>query len=432
MGIPHPVVGAIGEGLDSRSRIAKQNSAIGNSFHVPSVMLVLLLLFQLSEVSLAKIPPSLANTEELKLRVQITGTIFDSSYLKAFGDVQSTQQLTAEMFQLLPGITFPMQVIDQVGQGLEAIDIASLQTYWAFLLQQGHTSTEAPPTWSTQQHRGLAWAAHGRQRAAAHSKFGLDHLLEPGLGKEQHIAQARGLDSPYDVETPHDMDIKFALYAFRVWGRHLQAWRNVQAAKFWQVARLLQDLQPFITKHRVASAVAVASTRQVALMAFATALMRWPDRQQAIKYVHGFEILGEISSSSIFREVPGVKLDDIDSKFFGEPARAAVADLLQSGPPRDADLIFNLTEVEIGKSYCSQLKTATEINERFGTGKWRPLHRFVIHQAGDKARLIDDGRRGEQNRWATLHETIFTINVDFVPAVAAAVAREAINFPYRG
>ena len=36
-------------------------------------------------------------------------------------------------------------------------------------------------------------------------------------------------------------------------------------------------------------------------------------------------------------------------------------------------------------------------------------------------RLIDDGRRGRQNEWAALHETIYTISVDFVPGVAAAV-----------
>ena len=115
----------------------------------------------------------------------------------------------------------------------------------------------------------------------------------------------------------------------------------------------------------------------------------------------------------------------MDKNFFGQPARQAVEDVISSGPPRDAELIFKLTEAEIEKQYCSKLLTATEINKKFGVGQWRPLHRFVIHQAGDKARLIDDGSRGGQNSWASLHETIYTINVDFVPAVAAALAREA-------
>ena len=37
-------------------------------------------------------------------------------------------------------------------------------------------------------------------------------------------------------------------------------------------------------------------------------------------------------------------------------------------------------------------------------------------------RLIDDGRKGRQNEWASLHETIFTVGIDFIPAVASAVA----------
>ena len=58
---------------------------------------------------------------------------------------------------------------------------------------------------------------------------------------------------------------------------------------------------PYVGRQRVTSARAVASTRHVPLMAFITALLRWPDRDQPLKYVKGFEILGDIRTSSIFR-----------------------------------------------------------------------------------------------------------------------------------
>ena len=50
---------------------------------------------------------------------------------------------------------------------------------------------------------------------------------------------------------------------------------------------------------------------------------------------------------------------------------------------------------------------------------------MVAHQAGGWKRLIDDGRRGHQNDWAAIREKIYTISVDFVPAVASAVAAAA-------
>ena len=50
-------------------------------------------------------------------------------------------------------------------------------------------------------------------------------------------------------------------------------------------------------------------------------------------------------------------------------------------------------------------------------GQWKVIFRFLIK--GERPRLIDDGRRGAQNRWSSLSETIYTIGVDFVPEAVA-------------
>ena len=155
--------------------------------------------------------------------------------------------------------------------------------------------------------------------------------------------------SPYAVTIPHDMDILFALYALGVWGRYLQHWRYRQEAKFKQIVQLLDVLLPYIDKCRVSAARAVAGTHHVSLMAFVTVLLRWPDREQPMKYVKAFEILGDIPVSSIFRAVPGLPIEAMEHDFFGAPARKAVDELLRSTPPRDADLIYDLTMVEVDK-----------------------------------------------------------------------------------
>ena len=92
--------------------------------------------------------------------------------------------------------------------------------------------------------------------------------------------------------------------------------------------------------------------------------------------------------------------------------------MLNSPPPKDAEEIWRLTLEEIEKNFTEPLVSASEINAGFGKGQWRPIHRFLVRQADGKVRLIDDGRRGQQNQFATLAETIYTIGIDTVPSVA--------------
>ena len=106
MGLPFPIVDAIGSGLEAKDRTAKQNSAIGNSFHVPSVMIMLLVLFQLTDANRTVPAPMLAATE-CELHSRVSGTVFDMHFLIAHGDTQSAKQLAHEMFELMPSVAFP-------------------------------------------------------------------------------------------------------------------------------------------------------------------------------------------------------------------------------------------------------------------------------------------------------------------------------------
>ena len=106
---------------------------------------------------------------------------------------------------------------------------------------------------------------------------------------------------------------------------------------------------------------AVAGGRNVALLAFLVAVLRWPDRALAIGFVLGFAIVGDIATSSIFRQVEPQTLRDMEKNFFGEPAAATVEEILRSPPPRDVQDIYDLTMEEIKKGYSEPLKTYGEI-----------------------------------------------------------------------
>ena len=425
MGIPTAVLDMIATDNLQHDRTAKLNSAIGNSFHVPSLMLALLLLFQLVDRAKAiTVPSSITPAKEKALKNRVMGTVFDDAYMHGSPHTKTSENIAIDMMRMLSGIPVRSNVLTHCVEALTEMDLTSLQVFWVYLCDHGHTGSEAPPCWSAQRQRGLVWASQGTQRAAGSSSRGLDHLIEPGLGKELHIRAAKQLTSPFDVSAPIDRDMHFAIFALTVWRQHLPAWRAQQERILLRVLHLLQPLQASLDMHRVPSSWAVAASRHIAFMAFLTALLHWPDREQPKDYLHGFRVIGELPTTGLFRPIAGIPVDLIEEEFFGPPAVEAVSEILASDPPRDAEDIFNMTKEEIAKNYCTKFYTATEMNNRFGVGGWRPIHRFLVHQSDGKKRLIDDGKRGRHNEWSGLHETIFTIGVDLIPSVAAAVKEQ--------
>ncbi|CAE7505196.1 unnamed protein product [Symbiodinium necroappetens] len=123
----------------------------------------------------------------------------------------------------------------------------------------------------------------------------------------------------------------------------------------------------------------------------------WPDRAIAAALVKGFEIVGDID-------------------WLRTEAAEAVENIIHSPPPKMHQEILQVTLEEIDKGFCSPLKSKAELDAIFGQGNWRPLERFVLNQQG-KLRVIDNARKTNHNAHACLHETIWTTNVDFVPAV---------------
>ena len=110
-------------------------------------------------------------------------------------------------------------------------------------------------------------------------------------------------------------------------------------------------------------------------------------------------------------------------EWLGEAAVAAVNSIEERGPPRHHKAIYDLTLEEQEKKFCSPFLTRSEVDARFGRGQWRPLERFLIVQPDGKRRMIDNARKTLHNEFTTMFETIFTVSVDFIPAVIKQLAR---------
>ena len=62
-----------------------------------------------------------------------------------------------------------------------------------------------------------------------------------------------------------------------------------------------------------------------------------------------------------------------------------------------------------------------EMDGVFEEGGWRAVERLLIIQLDGKPRTIDNTRNRGYNDHITMHETISTVNVDFVAALAPMV-----------
>ena len=186
----------------------------------------------------------------------------------------------------------------------------------------------------------MAQASIGTQRAAGDSKRGLDHMFQPGLGKEEHVRRAREAANPFDGPAVADPDLVFAATVIATFGPQAKHWREMQFRAFRSMSRAMQPLSRVIQKERPLSVAKVAGGRDAATMAGCTALLRWPDRRQPEGYVRGFPIIGDISSSQVFRQLQGGEDSEIEVNFFGQPAVRAVQEAEAAPPPKDAEAIL--------------------------------------------------------------------------------------------
>ena len=127
------------EDWDQRRRA---NSAIGNGFHLPSIMLVMMLLLHGLQVQAEAVDPprgfELARSEA-DLRANIKGTIFEEDFLLRVPGVLKPKEFVDEMAILFSDL------VDAVGQGVRLPwvetskrlkrcyrSVAAMQIYWAY------------------------------------------------------------------------------------------------------------------------------------------------------------------------------------------------------------------------------------------------------------------------------------------------------------
>ena len=430
------------EAYTTAEREDKLCSMIGNGYHIPSLMMVLVLLSTLQGAKAQNIGRSLTCIKEGSLRARVDGTAFQPGVCDSFPGVLGADAVAED-------------ILDMVGRGLGtdrlvgwrrafgapevAAALVTLQVFWVDRVIRGMPADECGPQLTCQRRRSQMRAILAEQRGPSTSKRGLPMFVEPGVGKQVHIARSGKLRSPLALQEGVEDDIIFAARAAATFGPYIRTWRMQQKRALACVTKALDALELMCLQAMPRTVRQVAAAKRPATMAMFTAIMRWPDRAQPDEYINGFSMIGDLPMTGVFR--PIAKKDDAkhsgpgetEGELWGQNAVEWVESILASQPKwADVDEIHKATEKEQGQGYCSRFYTKEELDKKFGVGQWRCQKRFMIAQASGKKRCIDDALRAGMNEATTAEETITTIQPDFPALLTSVLYTEVLRMWYPG
>ena len=411
------------------------NCAVGNGFHIPSLMVIFMLLLQSAVACPAPSMKMNRAQQETDLVNRIRDTVFQNDVLRSTPGLLTAHQCVDQMeliFKELPdgptSGTLPWRTV-RARLGEEEEGLLSLQRFWAHETRHGRAGAAMGPRPLSAQERAQAWAYLGMQRAAGNSRRGLDHLLRPGLGREGHMKQALALPSPYRPGTTTDPDLRYAAYTMATWGPHIEQWREQQAVLFTQLVEAVRPLTNALRRRMPPTVSRVAAKKDPATIALITVLLRWPDRRLAMEYVTGHRIVGHIESSGIFRAQDGreISKEELHDGFMGQEAINFIDAMMSRQPRRDAADIERLMAAETKKGYQGEPVAKAEMDRRYGPGGWRPMPLFINEESGGKQRLIANAKGGGHNSWTSEEETLFVIAVGFAADATHMTMEECIK-----
>ena len=415
LGVPPAAVSAVQGSEDHQRRV--RNSLLGNGFHIPSVLAVFLLLPALLEAKLVRQPTS----PDWELRERVQGTVWEPERLARFPDMLHGADVVSEMKSCFADIPVAPSIWQEVERRLNHCRLHCLQAFSAWCRMRGDPWQQLGPTPVFGRDRTAIFAGLSGQRYASAASRGLDHLLQPGLGPELHMAESLRQPSPFRPRDWPEPDVRFVTNALVIWQDHLPALASDLRRVLRSVATALSPLEEALALHRCTSAQHVAQGKKPAFLSCMTALLRWPDFLQGRHLLQGYPIVGPVQSCGVFREIHQDTKLPLE-EWLGAPSAEAVDRLLRSGPPRYHEEIYAATLEEQAKGFCSSFATRADMDRHFGYGQWRPLERFMITQECGKQRLIDNARKTGHNLHTELSETITTTSVDFIASTARMVA----------
>ena len=428
LGLPSDILDGVSQSYPAVQREAVRASLVGNAIHIPSLMVVLIMLFQIPSFagSLHAHPYS---ADEARLRDAVVNTVWQPGVLKSVPGLMCADEIVSGMQCVFSHSCFDGLPWANLRSELGQIDISSLQCFEADFLLRG-LQMECGLEWSMQKSKASIMARLGAQRGLAHSRHGLPAKIHLGLGKYKHFESALGLISPFAEVVAIDQDLRFAARGIARLGPQIMKWRKVQRSVYDKVSKCLEVLDEAILQRVPSTVKCVAFRKRPALLAFNAVLLRWPDRELPVRYVLGFPVVGHIMGSGVFQDilVDPVMEEVCDTDLLGEEAELLVHHLVANARPSHSDARSEeLSEIECGEGYCSKKMTHFELDAKYGRGGWRPLHRFLHVDPSGNDRLVDDPKSTGHNAGTWGDETIYTTSADFIETAVHVISEDILD-----
>lgn len=229
----------------------------------------------------------------------------------------------------------------------------------------------------------------------------------------------------------------------------LVTWRHSQRSLLHDLDSRLHDYGRFISSLMRGSAARIASHVNLALMACLVEALDYPDIACVERWFYGHLIVGDIPDTGLFRPLvtdygvasPAAELSPASNRRWNSRLARSVQELAAHADPSSRVLLEGVekqTRAELSNGFVRGPFSSSQLDARFGKGKWRAARRFGVLQGtkddgSPKIRAIDNERGNLSNACSRTHETIAPITVAFVALVArlfyASFARAGVMMP---
>ena len=290
MGFPQGFTASLARGPHASVEDARRH-ALGNTFHVPSVMLVLFVLFGGSFVGGAAAPgledvPAPTSAQRWDWATQhAPGTVWqdivglgaplpareEDSAVAIFD--QALLLLPSEATTRLPG--YPA-LVDEARRALGGVSCTRLRRFERYLTAIGAPPSATGPDLQALWAKSPMHAAVGRQHRPGMAAEAAPSLLPASLAPEDHLAAAVRLKHPFAEQPPLELDMRYAVGAYEALGPLVKRERSANEETLRAIFRALQPLDEALLSLRPVS-IEGASGINPAATAFLVVLLRWPD-----------------------------------------------------------------------------------------------------------------------------------------------------------
>jgi len=270
--------------------------------------------------------------------------------------------------------------------------------------------------------KGTRAAAANDQRTHFFTKGHYSQLVPLGLEPDDHFLEAMKLADteqfPMDSEPITPADLKCAVLQSVVNLKSLPDARYKWYCAVKELAARSQPLSVHLRQFQVGPAAKVASKINIGLIAIAVILMSWPHWRLPSHFVSGFKVVGLLESTGVYQSVPFHK-PSITRDELLDTSEALISSI-ETRPPKleavEHIMAACLKDYTLGFGSKQYLKT--ELDEKWGIGKWIPLPTFDHVQASGKHRRIDNGLASGHNEATAYSEALELCNA-FQPGFTA-------------